>query len=146
MTLHRRASPSDIPRLIDIRSTVRENRLSDPASVTPADYEWFVDQRRVWVAEHQGAVVGFSASDPRDGSIWALFLDPASQGLGLGAALLTRACEDLARDGHATARLTTDPGTRAERLYRRLGWQDCGLEADGERRFERALTQTAAPA
>jgi ribosomal protein S18 acetylase RimI-like enzyme len=146
MTVHRRASPSDIPRLIDIRSAVQENRLANPASVTPADYAWFVDQRRVWVGEANGEILGFSASDHRDGSIWALFLDPASQGLGLGAVLLTRACEDLARDGHATARLTTDPGTRAERLYRRLGWQDCGLEADGERRFERALTQTPAPA
>ncbi len=146
MALHRRATPADIPRLIEIRGAVQENRLLNSGSVSLADYEWFVEQNRVWVAVDQGLIVGFSASDNRDGSIWALFLDPASQGQGLGAALLTLACNDLARDGLTTARLTTDPGTRAERLYRKLGWQDCGLEANGERRFERQLSELATPA
>ncbi|MGL6210541.1 MAG: GNAT family N-acetyltransferase [Paracoccaceae bacterium] len=145
MKLTRRATQADIPRLIEIRGAVRENRLSDLSSVTPADYEWFVAQGRVWVADRKGKTLGFSASDPRDGTIWALFVDPAHQGMGLGAALLNLACADLARDGFATARLTTDPGTRAVRLYRRLGWQDHGLDPDGEVTFERALQAVAAP-
>ena len=140
----RRATPADIPRLMAIRGAVQENRLSDPGSVTRADYDWFVDRGRVWVAEQQGRVAGFSAADDRDGTIWALFIDPADQGNGLASGLLDRACTDLANSGHTVARLTTDPGTKADRLYRKLGWVDLGLGADGEVQFERTLKGSGA--
>ena len=45
----------------------------------------------------------------------------------------------LAAAGHARAWLSTDPGTRAERFYRRQGWVDTGRTAEGEIRFEKAL-------
>lgn len=124
---------------MEIRFLVQENRLSDPGSVTAADCERFVDKGRFWVCEVGDTIVGFSASDERDGTIWALFLDPAWQGQGIGPALLNRACDDLHADGYRTARLTTDPGTRAERMYRRMGWQDHGIGEDGEMRFTLAL-------
>jgi GNAT superfamily N-acetyltransferase len=139
MAQARRATPDDIDRLIQIRGAVQQNRLSDPLSVTRADYERFVAGGRVWVVEVDGRVAGFSASDARDGSIWALFVDPGSQGAGLGRLLLDKACLDLKADGHLTARLTTNPGTIADRLYRRLGWADCGIGPDGEVRFERPV-------
>jgi GNAT superfamily N-acetyltransferase len=135
----RRAAPCDIDHLMVIRGAVHENRLSDPLSVTRADYERFVGDGRVWVVQIGDAIVGFSASDADDGTIWALFVDPACQGTGIGTLLLDKACLDLAADGHRTARLTTDPGTAAERLYRKLGWTDLGIAQDGEVRFERAL-------
>jgi ribosomal protein S18 acetylase RimI-like enzyme len=131
----RRADAEDIDRLIQIRGAVRENRLRDPASVTRTDYEWFVASGRVWVAQSADGIAGFSASDHRDGTIWALFVDPAFEGAGLGALLLARACADLKADGHAFATLSTDPGTKAARLYRKLGWQELGLASDGEMRF-----------
>jgi GNAT superfamily N-acetyltransferase len=131
----RRAAAGDIDQLIRIRGAVRENRLRDPASVTRADYEWFVARLRVWLAEVDGRVAGFSAGDPRDGTIWALFVDPAEEGMGLGAVLLGKACEDLSDEGHATLRLSTEPGTKAARLYGRLGWREAGLSADGEMQF-----------
>jgi GNAT superfamily N-acetyltransferase len=137
--LLRRALVGDIARIMAIRLAVQENRLSDPRSVTVADCQRFVDKGRFWVGEVAGVIVGFSASDERDGTIWALFLDPAWQGRGFGPALLARACADLHADGYRVARLTTDPGTRAERMYRRLGWQDHGIGADGEVRFSLAL-------
>jgi ribosomal protein S18 acetylase RimI-like enzyme len=87
------------------------------------------------VAEIGGRIAGFSAGDPRDGSIWALFVDPAQQGMGLGPALLDKACEDLKAQGHTILRLTTDPGTRAARLYERLGWTRGEVSADGEIEF-----------
>jgi GNAT superfamily N-acetyltransferase len=124
---------------MEIRSAVRENRLSDPGSVTRDDYDHFVDGNRVWVFEDRSGILGFSAADDRDGTIWALFVDPAHEGRGIGRALLARACLDLAADGHATARLTTTPGTRADRLYRKLGWQDLGQSTSGETIFERPL-------
>ena len=139
MPTERRAKAADIDRLMDIRAAVRENILSDPLSVTRADYDRFVDQARVWVMEEQDLIVGFSASDERDGTIWALFVDPGREGRGIGSALLDLACNDLRSDGYTRARLGTDPGTRADRLYRRLGWTDMGRDDSGEAVFERAL-------
>ena len=105
-------------------------------SVTRADYAWFVEQGRVWVSEGGDHVLGFSASDKQDGSIWALFVDPAHLGLGIGTSLLRRACLDLKADGFKTVRLTTEPGTKADQLYRHLGWRDMGRSHSGEVVFE----------
>lgn len=133
----RRALPQDIDQLIRIRGAVRENRLRDPGSVTREDYDWFVFRDLVWLAEIDGQVAGFSAGDPRDATIWALFVDPEHEGRGLGAMLLDRTCADLKAAGHAALRLFTDPGTKAARLYRKLGWQEVGLTSDGEMEFRR---------
>lgn len=131
----RRGLDRDIDSLICIRGAVRENRLRDPASVTRAEYDWFVAAGLVWLAEIGGQVAGFAAGDPRDGSIWALFVDPEFEGQGLGAQLLGRVCDDLRADGHKLLRLGTDPGTKAARLYARLGWQVNGVLPDGELEF-----------
>lgn len=139
MTEARRARAGDIDQLIRIRGAVQENRLRDPASVTRADYDWFVGQGRIWLGEIAGEVAGFAAGDPRDGSIWALFVDPRFEGAGLGAILLQRVCADLQADGHAVLHLSTDPGTRAARLYGRLGWEAQGLLPDGEMAFRLVL-------
>lgn len=136
----RQADPADIPALWRIRLDVRENLLN-PARVPPGAVEWFVQNAPVWVWDEGGEVRGFSAGDPRDGSIWALFIDPAWEGRGIGRALIARACASLAAAGHRTATLDTEPGTRAEAFYRRQGWEDRGLDATGERLFSRALPE-----
>jgi ribosomal protein S18 acetylase RimI-like enzyme len=119
----RRAVEADIPRIVEIRMGVRENRLSDPSRVTPADIAWFIEHGPIWVWDETGRVAGFSAADPRDGSMWALFVDPADEHHSIGQALLERACETLRAAGHRHATLSTDAGTRAERFYRRNGWR-----------------------
>jgi hypothetical protein len=40
---------------------------------------------------------------------------------------------------HRTAKLTTDPGTRAERFYRMDGWTEIGRRQDGQIIFQKAL-------
>jgi len=55
--------------------------------------------------------------DPRDGSIFALFVHPNYERRGIGRALWPLACEILRASGHAAAMLTTEPSTRAERFY-----------------------------
>jgi GNAT superfamily N-acetyltransferase len=129
---------ADIPRLVEIRAAVRENQLSDPKLVTFADYEWHVANAPIFVWD-VGVVVGMSAGDPRDGSIWALFVEPLFEGRGFGRALIEAACRSLAAAGHKTARLTTSPKTRAERFYLRNGWHPVGFTESGEIQFEKAL-------
>jgi ribosomal protein S18 acetylase RimI-like enzyme len=131
----RRATDADIPRIAQIRADVQENRLSDPSKVTIADIRWFIANPGLWVWQEDGDISGFSAADPRNGYIWALFVDNAAAGRGIGRALLDRACETLKDAGFTRIWLTTDPGTRAERFYRRAGWQLIG-EQDNELLFE----------
>jgi GNAT superfamily N-acetyltransferase len=123
---------------VEIRANVLENRLSDPSRVTREDIRWFIANPGLWVWYEDGAVRGFSAADPRNGFIWALFVDAPYGGRGIGRALLAQACQTPRETGFTRIWLTTDPGTRAERLYRKDGWQLIG-EKDNELLFERAI-------
>jgi GNAT superfamily N-acetyltransferase len=135
----RRARPDERERITEIRFAVLENRLSDPSLVTDEDYAWFEERPGIWVWEEAGHILGFSAGDTRDGTIWALFVDPACERRGIGRALLAAACETLRRAGHRTAMLTTDSGTRAERFYRAAGWKIVGTSTRGELIFRTVL-------
>ncbi|MDK4724940.1 GNAT family N-acetyltransferase [Rhizobium phaseoli] len=135
----RKAVVDDIETLKVIRSSVVENILSDPSKVTDDDYEWFVRNPGVAVWEEKGIIVGFSAADPRQGNIWALFVMPGFEGKGIGSRLLAEACSCLQSTGVERAWLTTDPGTRAERFYRAAGWEHVG-EKDNELLFERSVS------
>ena len=135
----RKAAHTDIARIMAIRHTVRENRLSDPNLVTAADCAAFIDRAEMWVWVEHGHIQGFAAGDPRDGSIWALFVDPACEGRGIGRTLLALACETVRAAGFDTATLNTEPGTRAERLYRTNGWIETGRSTKGEIIFQRRL-------
>jgi GNAT superfamily N-acetyltransferase len=128
--LIRKATQADIPRIMDIRAAVRENRLRDPSRVTVDHVGWFVDNPGIFVWEEDGKIVGFSAADPRDGSIFALFVERAYEGRGIGRALFERACAVLIDAGCGRMWLTTEPGTRAEGFYRQAGWRVTG-RADG---------------
>lgn len=132
------AGRADLPRITEIRMAVRENVLSRPEKITAA-VEHLIDRDGFWVFEEAGEILGFSSADPRDGSIFALFIDPAHEGRGIGRALLDAACASLARDGHAVACLTTGTGTRAERFYRLNGWTDVGRTDDGQLIFQKPI-------
>jgi GNAT superfamily N-acetyltransferase len=133
----RTATVTDIPRLREIRESVRENRLSDPSRVTLADYDWHIAHAPIHVWEDDGVIKGLSAGDPRDGSIWALFVDPTFKGRGIGQALA--ATNSIAAAGHRVAKLSTEPGTRAERFYLRNGWMAKGRTERGEVIFTKDL-------
>jgi len=135
----RRARFEERDRISEIRFPVHENKLGDPTAVTDAHYAWFTAHPGIWVWEEGGRILGFSAGDTRDGTIWALFVDPAHHRRGIGRALFEAACETLRKAGHRTALLTTDPGTRAERFYRAAGWTIIGTSPKGELIFRSAL-------
>jgi GNAT superfamily N-acetyltransferase len=135
----RRARHDERGRISEIRFAVQENRLGDPTLVTAEDYAWFTEHPGIWVWEEGGQILGVSAGDPRDGTIWALFVDPGCERRGVGRALFEAACDTLRRAGHRTAMLTTDSGTRAERFYRAAGWKVVGTSHRGELIFRSVL-------
>lgn len=136
----RKATSADRPRITEVRLAVRENQLSAASvSKVEATANWIFENATFWVWEEAGAVQGFSVADPRDGTIFGLFVHPDYEGRGLARALLPRACEDLRAAGFAVATLTTGPGTRAERFYRKNGWEETGRQEDGQIIFRKPL-------
>lgn len=115
-----------------IRSSVRENRLSDPSSVGPSDYEPYVDSGCCWACEEQGIVIGFAALNAGGASIWALFVMPEAEGRGVGRALLGEAIAKARQLGLARITLGTAEGSRALGFYERSGWSRIGPGGRGE--------------
>ena len=129
----RLAAVADICAMHDIRLSVRENRLENPDSVHPEDYRQRLEgSGRGWVADVDGRIVGFAIGDASTGSVWALFVDPAWEGRGVGRALHAAMVEWLFETGHDTLRLSTTPRTRAARFYVACGWTPAGYEMTGE--------------
>ncbi len=135
----RKATRADQPRVHAIRMAVTENVLSDPSKVTEAEVDWYRDHAIFLVAEVDGEVAGFACANHQTGLVWALFMDAAHEGRGIGRALLDAALAGLVTAGHRQAWLTTGAGTRAERFYRAHGWRDMGRTLDGQIAFVRAL-------
>ena len=135
----RQASRSDIPAVQRIRRLVRENVLT--STVTDEMCREMIEQLgKGWVCEVHGEVVGFSVADNSTRNIWALFVDPLHEGKGIGKVLLERMVDWLFLQNKEPIWLTTEPGTRAEKVYRAAGWRQCAIEPNGEIRFE--LTET----
>nr|WP_277347425.1 GNAT family N-acetyltransferase [Streptomyces sp. JB150] len=109
------------------------------------------------VAERDGRVVGWGCHGPyRDGErrtadaeLYALYVDPALRGLGIGRALLGTSVRACAAAGHPRVFLWVLEGNAAaRRFYERAGFRADGaqepFEADGvavpEVRYVRRLT------
>lgn len=136
----RKATDADRARIYDVRMAVRENQLSDSSRAKVDETaDWIFRNATFWVWEEAGAVQGFAVADPRDGTIFGLFIHPDYEGRGLARALLPLACEDLRAAGFSAATLTTGPGTRAERFYRTNGWEETGRQDDGQVIFRKPL-------
>ncbi len=136
----RKATDADRARIYDVRMAVRENQLSDSSRAKVDETaDWIFRNAAFWVWEEAGTVQGFAVADPRDGTIFGLFIHPDYEGRGLARALLPLACEDLRAAGFSAATLTTGAGTRAERFYRINGWEETGRQDDGQVIFRKPL-------
>lgn len=134
--IFREATISDIIQMQRVRQSVKENMLSDWSLVKDADYEEFLVHRgKGWVAEEDSVIMGFAIADLQDENIWALFVKPEYESLGLG-----RKLHDMMLiwyfDHKEKVWLGTSPGTRAERFYRKAGWRQVGMHGKNELKFE----------
>ena len=139
-----RATEADISAMHQIRCAVKENRLTDPSRLGEVDYIPFIAERgETWHAIVDGRIAGFGALDHRENSVWALFVDPSCEGIGLGKLLLSKLVAQARSAGMPSLALVTTPGTRAEAFYLRNGWQADGLTEDGECRLVMTLDRPA---
>ena len=127
----------DIPQIQIIRHSVKENILSDPALVTDADCEEFITKRgKGWIYETDNTVVGFAIADLRENNIWALFIMPDYEKMGIGKQLHKTMLNWYFSKTDKTVWLSTSPNTRAEKFYRKAGWNEVGNYGKGEIKFE----------
>ena len=129
------ATVADVPAMKHIRDNVRENALVS-GRIEEADYEQAITvDGRAWVAVDDDVVVGFACGRLVQRDIWALFLRESHERRGIGNALLATVEAWMFGEGVERIVLTTEPGTRAEKLYRRRNWQCDGANAAGELQF-----------
>jgi len=129
------ATERDITAMKSIRDTVRENALVS-ASIEHGDYVRAITiDGRAWVCLDADEVVGFVCGRLAQRDIWALFLRASHERRGIGNALMEIVERWMFESGVSRIELTTGPGTRAERLYRRRGWITDGTTPGGDLRF-----------
>ena len=134
---YRVAGIEDIPQIQVVRHAVRENRLSDPSLVPDQDVEDYINRRgRGWVAVEEGKVVGFAIVSLLDQNVWALFILPEKEGMGIGRELHDRMMDWYFSQSDKPIWLSTAPGTRAAGFYRAAGWKENGWYGNGELKFE----------
>jgi ribosomal protein S18 acetylase RimI-like enzyme len=125
----------DIARCIWVRTQTRENSWSLEAlhriGITePAVAQWLAAMQRGWVCELNGQIIGFSMCDRSNGKFCVVAVLPEYEGRGIGRRLVQVGQEWLHENGWPEIWLWTSPdsSTRAYKLYRRLGWRDCGVK------------------
>ncbi len=137
----RAAEPRDVDGIFRVRVSVRENRLSmeelAAMGITPgAVARMIAAGDRAWVAETGDRIAGFSMIDPEAGTLFAAFVLPAHEGMGIGRRLVA-AAEVRLFASHEIAWLETGRGTRAEGFYARLGWRHWRDPGGGDVRMEK---------
>ena len=133
----RQAISEDIPQIQIVRNSVKENTLSDSNLVTDEDCEDFLFKRgKGWVCEIDNQIVGFSIVDLKENNIWALFLHPDFEKMGIGKKLHDVMLAWYFSQTQTTVWLGTSPNTRAESFYRKAGWKEIGMHGKNEIKFE----------
>lgn len=131
---------SDIDQILSVRNSVKENKLSDPNAITKSDCEHFMQNvGKTWVCEMSTIVIGFSMMDVIDNRVWALFIQPEYEKMGIGKELHFLMMDWYFSQKTENAWLGTTPNTRAEGFYKKLGWKHIGNYGTDEIKFEMTL-------
>lgn len=139
---YREARIEDITAIQLVRHSVKENVLSNPDLVTNTDCELYLFHRgKGWVCEIDGSIGGFAIADLQEENIWALFLKPEVEGLGIGSKLHDLMLDWYFSTGKQQVWLATSPGTRAEKFYRKKGWTAAGKHGEDEIKFTMTKTE-----
>jgi GNAT superfamily N-acetyltransferase len=137
----REAIIADITEIQNVRNSVKENILSDPSLVPDNDVKDYITRRgKGWVCVINELIVGFSIVSVTDHNIWALFIKPEFEKMGIGKQLHDVMLDWYFTQTDETVWLGTSPRTRAETFYRKMGWTETGIHGKGEIKFEMKKT------
>ncbi len=139
--LIRPARRADVASLFQVRTSVRENRLTREEmlalGITEESVGGMIEHARcAWVAVDEGKTVGFSMIIPEEACLFAAFILPDYEGKGVGKKLVAEAEQALFKQ-HQTIWLETGKKSRAAGFYRHLGWGNESDIGDGDIRMEK---------
>jgi ribosomal protein S18 acetylase RimI-like enzyme len=127
----REAIASDITGMHVVRKAVRENALSSDKVREEHYVPYLKEIGCSWVALNENEeVLGFASGNKETGNIWALFVHPDYEGMGIGKTLHDMMIEHLFSEGLLELNLSTDNNTRAHRFYERAGWKFSSQDED----------------
>ena len=131
----RAAAPDDLPACAEIINAYIDAtdwlpRLLPPDAVTALFSPRLLESRMVFVADRDGAILGYASFDPVVRFLEALYLRPGARGQGIGKALLD-AVKIAAQDGFALT--VWQPSPDARWFYQREGFKvgGEGMDEDG---------------
>jgi len=140
MMIYREAKIEDVPQIMKVRHSVKENVSQNPDAITVEDCEDYLIKRgKGWVCEVDDRIVGFGIVDLQENNVWALFMHPDFEKRGIGKRIHDTMVNWYFSQKEGPLWLGTDPGTRAEMFYRKNGWQEIGVHGEGEVKFEMRL-------
>ena len=125
----------DLPELLAVNARAfaahpEQGNLDRAEFDRRAKSDWF-DPAGIWVAEQEGAIVGFhwTKVDAGMGEVYVLAVDPAHHGKHLGGALLSRGLDHLAGIGVDGVELyVEDDNARGLDLYAAAGFAEAGRD------------------
>jgi ribosomal protein S18 acetylase RimI-like enzyme len=148
----RRATPDDAVAVATIQVHGHRFAYRGILPQPESDDEWIAGRTRAWapqlapeherhtfVAERDGAIIGFVTVGPAEhapdvGHLFALYLEPDVIGSGVGSALCAAGEADLRARGFSAATLwVLEENARARRFYERRGWSFDGTRNDSMR-------------
>ncbi|MCF0063197.1 GNAT family N-acetyltransferase [Dyadobacter chenwenxiniae] len=137
----RLAETSDIPSIFNIRTSVKENHLSlEQLAEIGITYETIeraiLEEPCLWIALVNNHPAGFSMADSSEGCVFAAFVSPAYEGIGIGRILMEKA-EAFLFNHYTKIWLETARNSRAEDFYTKLGWIATESLPNGDIRFEK---------
>jgi GNAT superfamily N-acetyltransferase len=141
--------PGDVAGALAMRGRTRENAVDADELATVYEVTEASVRRSMagtvsgWVAEADGAIVGFAMGDAVTGEVAVVALLPDWEGQGIGRALLANVMDRLIAAGHGRLWLLANPvpGVRASGFYAHMGWRPTG-----EMRGEDAVLEWRPPA
>jgi GNAT superfamily N-acetyltransferase len=133
----REAGLEDIDEMHRIRLSVKENILTNPDLVKKDDYVKYISTpNKGWVCMADEKIAGFAIVNREEHNVWALFVDPVFERIGIGRLLNNQLIEWYFKQTDHPLWLSTEPGTRAESFYRKAGWIYSGAHGAREIKFE----------
>src|SRR5450830_6496 len=145
MQVHIRvATKDDVDTLFAIRTSVVQNYLSREQmadlGITPQVLADRIQEADcVWIAKVDGQPAAFSMVDLAEGEVFAMFVLPTHENLGLGRELMAVA-EAALFELHDTLFLITDgrDEVRANGFYQPLGWSVVATVEGDDVRYEKS--------
>jgi ribosomal protein S18 acetylase RimI-like enzyme len=127
----RKPTANDIEALEHLFQCTRQSTFTARSSEAfrLGDYVESTRDDDVWVAEDNGAIVGFVSVYHDDNFIHNLFVHPAHQGKGIGKTLLRIAEQNLGRPMTLKAALENP---RSFTFYERYGWHQVSVHPEAE--------------